>query len=126
MEPNEISLLLTEPYFNLPNVQEVYDQFVFEEYEFQAYHRCTRTFFIGMPHLHIFTSRTQAASFMPWGDLFALPGAPPPECMLIVDAGFSFTHVVPMVNGLVVWSAVKRYARQVCHYPRFMTTSLTG
>ncbi|KAJ3489979.1 hypothetical protein NLI96_g1756 [Meripilus lineatus] len=90
VEPNEISLLLTEPYFNLPNVQEVYDQFVFEEYEFQAYHRCT------------------PASFMPWGDLFALPGAPPPECMLIVDAGFSFTHVVPMVNGLVVWSAVKR------------------
>lgn len=31
-----------------------------------------------------------------------------PECMLIVDSGFSFTHVVPIINGKVVWSAVKR------------------
>lgn len=37
------SLLITEPYFDLPNIQEVYDQFVFEEYEFQSYYRCTRT-----------------------------------------------------------------------------------
>ena len=35
-------LLITEPYFNLPNLQEVYDQLVFEEYEFSSYHRCTR------------------------------------------------------------------------------------
>ena len=38
----ETSLLITEPYFNLPNVQEVYDQFVFEEYEFQSYFCSTR------------------------------------------------------------------------------------
>ncbi|KAJ8483371.1 hypothetical protein ONZ51_g4748 [Trametes cubensis] len=36
---SEASLLITEPYFNLPNVQDVYDQFVFEEYEFQSYCR---------------------------------------------------------------------------------------
>jgi actin-related protein 6 len=28
--------------------------------------------------------------------------------MLIVDSGFSFTHVVPLMEGKVVWSAVKR------------------
>ncbi len=38
----ESSLLITEPYFNLPNVQDIYDQFVFEEYEFRSYFRCTR------------------------------------------------------------------------------------
>lgn len=38
----ETSLLITEPYFNLPNIQEVYDQFVFEEYEFQSYFCSTR------------------------------------------------------------------------------------
>lgn len=42
--PSEASLLMTEPYFNLPNLQDVYDQFVFEEYEFQSYYRCTRKF----------------------------------------------------------------------------------
>lgn len=44
---SEASLLITEPYFNLPNIQDVYDQFIFEEYEFKAYHRCTR-------ELHLF------------------------------------------------------------------------
>lgn len=33
---------MTEPYFNLPNIQEVYDQFIFEEYEFRAHFRSTR------------------------------------------------------------------------------------
>lgn len=83
------SLLITEPYFNLPNIQEVYDQFVFEEYEFQSYYRCT------------------PASLIPHGDLFRNL-SPQPECMLVVDSGFSFTHVVPILDGRVVWKAVKR------------------
>jgi actin-related protein 6 len=35
-------LLVTEPYFNLPNIAETYDQMVFEEWEFDSYFRCTR------------------------------------------------------------------------------------
>ena len=38
----ESSILITEPYFNLPQIQRIYDQFVFEEYEFKSYYRCTR------------------------------------------------------------------------------------
>jgi len=33
---------MTEPYFNLPNIQEVYDQFIFEEYDFLSYFCSTR------------------------------------------------------------------------------------
>ena len=44
----ETSLLITEPYFNLPNIQEIYDQFVFEEYEFQSY-LCTPRMFTCHP-----------------------------------------------------------------------------
>jgi actin-related protein 6 len=33
---------------------------------------------------------------------------PNPECTLVVDAGFSFTHIVPIMGGSVLWSAVKR------------------
>lgn len=40
---SESSILITEPYFNLPQVQRIYDQFVFEEYGFHSYHRCTRS-----------------------------------------------------------------------------------
>ncbi|TBU45521.1 actin-like protein ARP6 [Dichomitus squalens] len=87
---SESSLLITEPYFNLPNIQDVYDQFVFEEYEFRSYFRCT------------------PASLILYGQLFAQSNSPTPECLLVVDSGFSFTHVVPLLNGEVVWEAVKR------------------
>ncbi|KAI0263934.1 actin family [Gloeopeniophorella convolvens] len=83
----ETALLLTEPYFNLPNIQEVYDQFVFEEYEFQSY-LCA-----------------PPAALVPHAPLF---GQPAPACTLVVDAGFSFTHVVPLLDGAVVWRAVRR------------------
>ncbi|KAF9026474.1 actin-domain-containing protein [Hymenopellis radicata] len=89
-DTTESSLLLTEPYFNLPNIQEVYDQFVFEEYEFNSYYRCT------------------PASLVPHSPLMGLP---PPECMLLIDSGFSFTHVVPLICGNIVWNAVKRQVR---------------
>ena len=29
--------------------------------------------------------------------------------MIVVDSGFSFTHVVPILNGSIVWDAVKRF-----------------
>ncbi|KAL1740987.1 actin-domain-containing protein [Schizophyllum fasciatum] len=84
------SLILTEPYFNLPNIQTTYDQFVFEEYEFKS--NCRRT----------------PASFAPYSPLFYSLGLPPPECSLILDCGFSFSHAVPVINSHVQWYAVKR------------------
>ncbi|KAJ6614988.1 actin-like protein ARP6 [Mycena sp. CBHHK59/15] len=90
VDPTESTVLITEPYFNLPKIQEVYDQFIFEEYEFKAHYRAT------------------PASLMPYGTLFDQPGLPSPECILVVDSGFSFTHVVPLIDGQIVWNAVKR------------------
>ncbi|KAI0057804.1 actin-related protein Arp6 [Artomyces pyxidatus] len=90
VDPTAASLLITEPYFNLPGIQEVYDQFVFEEYEFLSYYRCS------------------PAALIPHGQLFSIAGIPSPECMLIVDSGFSFTHVIPIMDGAIVWPAVKR------------------
>ncbi|KAF9481127.1 actin-related protein Arp6 [Pholiota conissans] len=90
VDTTQSSLLITEPYFNLPNIQDTYDQLIFEEYEFSAYYRCT------------------PASLIPYGNLFAQPGLPPAQCTIVVDSGFSFTHVVPMIDGQIVWKAVKR------------------
>jgi actin-related protein 6 len=42
IKPSETSLLVTEPYFNLPSLAETFDQMVFEEWEFQSYYRCSR------------------------------------------------------------------------------------
>ncbi|KAJ6574470.1 actin-related protein Arp6 [Mycena capillaripes] len=90
VNPTESTILITEPYFNLPKIQEVCDQFIFEEYEFQAQCRAT------------------PASLIPHGTLFDEPALPSPKSMLIVDSGFSFTHIVPLSEGKVIWSAVKR------------------
>ncbi|KIY51520.1 actin-domain-containing protein [Fistulina hepatica ATCC 64428] len=90
IDTTESSVLITEPYFNLPNIQDVYDQFIFEEYEFRSCHRNT------------------AAALIQYGPLFQQPGLPTAECFVLVDSGFSFTHVVPVLNGKAVWNAVKR------------------
>ena len=45
---------------------------------------------------------------MPHGNLFSDPDLPPAECMVVIDCGLIFTHVVPIISGEVVWSAVKR------------------
>ena len=39
IDPEHTSLLVTEPVLNLPNVQQNYDQIIFEEFEFQSYLR---------------------------------------------------------------------------------------
>jgi actin-related protein len=52
---------------------------------------------------------TKVASLIPYGTLFEQRGLPSPECMLIVDSGFSFTSVVPLIEGKIVWNAVKRF-----------------
>ena len=54
--------------------------------------------------------------FIPYGDLPASEqdvdgpydqGALP-ECVVVVDTGYSFTHIVPVLAGEVQWFAVKR------------------
>lgn len=56
-----------------------------------------------LTHIHT------AAALIPHGQIFSASGLPNPECMLVVDAGFSFTHIVPIMGGSILWSAVKRY-----------------
>ncbi|KDQ15131.1 hypothetical protein BOTBODRAFT_131733 [Botryobasidium botryosum FD-172 SS1] len=90
VDTRQLSLLVTEPYFNLSSIQETYDQLVFEEYEFDSYFRCT------------------PASLIHHGTLFDEPGLPKPECTLIVDSGFSFTHVIPLIKGEIIWAGVRR------------------
>ncbi|KAL7411885.1 actin family [Mrakia frigida] len=100
VDPSITSLLVTEPYNNLPSLQASYDQIVFEEYEFESYHRTTPAALVPYQPSLLFpslasTSRSQPAlSF--------------PECYVLVDAGYSYTHIIPIMEGKVVHSAIKR------------------
>ncbi|CAE7095279.1 unnamed protein product, partial [Rhizoctonia solani] len=94
IDPREHSFLVIEPPFNMQTIQETYDQMVFEEWEFQSYFRCP------------------SATLLPYSDIFN-PG-PQPECAILVDSGFSFTHIIPVINSnpdrpaSIQWSSVRR------------------
>ncbi|KAI7872701.1 actin-related protein 6 [Spinellus fusiger] len=93
VDPKESRLLITEPCFNLPTIQDTYDQIIFEEYEFNA---CYRTI---APQLCIFNDIAT---------LFGDKQGSVPDCAIIVDSGFSFTHIVPFLRGRPLSYAIKR------------------
>ncbi|CEP12602.1 hypothetical protein [Parasitella parasitica] len=94
IEPKDSRLLITEPCFNLPAIQDNYDQIVFEEFEFGA---CFRT--IG-PELCLLNDL---------GRLFGdNPSASVADCALVVDSGYSFTHIVPFLKGKAISEGVRR------------------
>ncbi|ORY73107.1 actin family [Leucosporidium creatinivorum] len=90
VDPSTTPLLITEPVFNLGNVRENHDQMLFEEWEFER------------------ICRVPGPALIPWGTDAGGGAAEAPECVLVVDAGFSFTHVVPVVRGSIVNAGVRR------------------
>lgn len=104
VDPSSTRLLITEPVLNLPNVQEHYDQMVFEEYEFASYLRCPGASLPRFPYSR--ADLCEGPSLVPFGADTTAQGVA--ECVLVVDSGFSFTHVVPVVKGTIVASGVRR------------------
>ena len=49
-----------------------------------------------------------AAALVPHGGLFEFPGSPNPACSILVDVGYSYSHVTPIVDGKVVWTGIRR------------------
>ena len=99
-------MLVTEPVLDLPILQASYDQIVFEEYEFHSYCRTA-----GNHTPSSIKLTCVAPALVPWHpDIRGSKNMS--ECVLVVDSGFSFTHVTPILNGKVIWSAVKRFYSQ--------------
>lgn len=87
VRPEDCHLVFTEPVFNFPSIQEALSEIFFEEYAFSS---LTCTTAPTLANLH-YTS-TNPASL----------------CTLVIDTGFSFTHIVPYYKGKVVPTAVVR------------------
>ncbi|CAH1798890.1 unnamed protein product [Owenia fusiformis] len=85
---DETNLLITEPQFNFAAIQEGLDELFFEEYGFKSLLRTTGS------HLsqHKYTKDNNDS----------------PLCCLVVDSGYSFSHIVPYYNGKRIMKAVKR------------------
>lgn len=86
---NDTKLIITEPLFNFPIIQEAMVEIFFEEYD------CCSLAKITAPELCAFNyTSTQEDST--------------PLCCLVIDIGYSFSHIVPIVKGKKVLSAVRR------------------
>ncbi|KAK4052625.1 Actin- protein 6 [Microbotryomycetes sp. JL221] len=90
VDPSTTPLFMTEPMFNLTNVGEHYDQMIFEEYEFASY------------------MRAPGPAMVPYAPDIKRNMPEAPEGVLVVDAGHSFTHVVPLVRGSIAAQGVRR------------------
>ncbi|XP_039253852.2 actin-related protein 6-like isoform X2 [Styela clava] len=87
LKPADTSIILTEPHFNFPTIQEAMNEIFFEEYEFQSILRTNAT----------------TLSYRKYEEEFPLE-----NCCIIVDAGYSFTHIVPYHAGKKITSALCR------------------
>ena len=80
-------LLLTEPLFNFPSIRVTQLEVLVEEY--------------GFPSLAVTTAPTLSSHH------YSLTRGQP-LCCLVVDAGYSFTHIVPHYHNKVVLEGVRR------------------
>ncbi|KAG2501776.1 hypothetical protein HYH03_000276 [Edaphochlamys debaryana] len=91
--PKECGLLLSEPMFNFEEIRSNTQQVVFEEFGFRSLYSAPAPLF----SLH------RASALLGGTNAAARAGAG-----VVVDAGFSFTHLVPFFRGQVVESGVRR------------------
>ncbi|ESO89188.1 hypothetical protein LOTGIDRAFT_229086 [Lottia gigantea] len=85
---NETTAIVTEPHFNFPSVQESMNEVFFEEYQFKALHR----------------TNASALSQYKWEK----ESNDKHLCTLVVDSGYSFTHIIPYFKGRKIKEGIKR------------------
>eukprot|EP01083_Nonionella_stella_P178454 630410_1 len=90
--PRDHTLLVTEPPFNFPQIQEKLNEIVFERFGFKAYCRVPSAQF----------------SLRGYQDKPSISPKLSRECAMVVDSGFSFTHTTPVFRGSPVNQAVRR------------------
>lgn len=83
----DTSIIITEPYFNFTTIQESMNEILFEEYQFQSVLRINA----GSLSAHHFFHTN-----------------PKQLCCLVVDTGFSFTHIVPYCRSKKMKEGIHR------------------
>ncbi|XP_017762278.1 PREDICTED: actin-related protein 6 [Eufriesea mexicana] len=84
---SQLSMIVTEPLFNFSSIQEAMTEIFFEEYECQSLLR------INAPTLSCYQYKIEN---------------PNAKCCIVVDSGYSFTHIVPYVNDTKIKEGIRR------------------
>ena len=103
--PADCSLLLTETPMHPESIQDTLDEMVFEHFGFGAY--CTRPA-ASLAAVAIGKQQQKAAATEPAADGAAAEPPPLRPAALVVDAGFSATHCVPIYGSAPINKAIKR------------------
>lgn len=86
----ETDLIFTEPYFNFKSVQNNTDEVLFEEYGFHSILRTNPGFLSSIAYKSSNTKGDETTDLPTNDDTF-------PLVCLVVDSGFSFTHITPYI-----------------------------
>ena len=84
---SQLSTIVTEPLFNFSTIQEAMSEIFFEEYE------CHSLLRINTTTLSCYQYKAEN---------------PNAKCCVVVDSGYSFTHIVPYVNDTKVKEGIRR------------------
>ncbi|TKR86546.1 hypothetical protein L596_011121 [Steinernema carpocapsae] len=85
----ECRLLLTDPNCCVPAIRDASDEILFEDYGFQAVLKIASAQAVGYPNMQIEDISNDI-------------------CNLVVDSGYSFTHIVPVFQGEIIQAGIKR------------------
>ncbi|XP_060534563.1 actin-related protein 6 [Cylas formicarius] len=86
---NDNPVVLTQPLFNFKSIQDCIDEIFFEEYEVASLFRLNPTDLACLRYTQELGKRKE-------------------ESCLIVDTGFSFTHIIPYINGNKYLRGIRR------------------
>ncbi|KAF9128586.1 Actin- protein 6 [Mortierella sp. 14UC] len=95
-DPSTTTLLISEPILNLPNIATTYDQLVFEEYGFNSYTR------MSAPQMAMYNEIPRL-----YGQKMT-SGKKRIDCAVVVDSGYSFTHIIPFWKGKPILVGIRR------------------
>ncbi|GFS66812.1 actin-related protein 6 [Trichonephila inaurata madagascariensis] len=82
----ETCIIVTEPYFNFVAMQESMVEILFEDYKFHSIYR------VNAGTLSAYKSQRTSSEL----------------CCLVVDSGFSFTHIIPYIKGKKLKNSTRR------------------
>lgn len=83
---NDTPLIITEPLFNFSSIQEAMTEIFFEEYECQSLLRINATDLADYHYRKVHNN----------------------NCTLVVDSGYSYTYIVPYINGKRYKEGIRR------------------
>lgn len=87
VRPQDHGLVFTEPPFNFPSIQDTLNEIFFEEYKFKSLLRTPAPTLSALNYVH---------------------QNPSTLCCLVVDSGYSFTHITPYYKSKIISKAVLR------------------